>query len=310
MSGITVKTFFSEKKEELKLELLSGENGLSNKIAISDINRPGVTFAGYLEHFSNERVQIIGLGEYSYLKSLSEKKQTEVLEKIYAFRNIPCFILARGLKPLPVMLKMHKKYKIPLFSTPLKTSFLMAELIYYLEKKMAETTTVHGVLVSVYGLGVLIVGDAGIGKSECALELVKRNHMFVADDVVEISKHSGGNLIGKREKLIQHHMEIRGMGIIDVSKLFGIGFILDESKIELIIRLEEWKNNRNYERAGLEEHYTMILGVKVPEIVFPVRTGRNLAILVEIASLNQRLKKKGYYSAKELNKQLIKLMSK
>ncbi len=168
----------------------------------------------------------------------------------------------------------------------------------------------HGVLVSVYGLGVLIIGNAGIGKSECALELVKRNHMLVADDVVEIYQRSGGILVGRGEEIIRHHMEVRGLGIIDVRSLFGIGFILDESRIELVIRLEGWDTTREYERVGLEEYYTTILDVKVPEIILPVGPGRNLAVLVEIASLNQRLKNKGHYTAQELNQRLIQFMAK
>jgi HPr kinase/phosphorylase len=310
MSEINVGTFLKEKSEDLKLELLSGHEGLSRPINISEINRPGLTFTGYLEHFSSERIQIIGLGEYSYLKSLTDERQREVLEKIFAFNNIPCFILARGLDPLPEMLAIHQKYKVPLLRTDLTTSEIMAELIYYLQEQLSESTSLHAVLVNVYGLGVLLLGDAGIGKSECALELVKRNHMLVADDIVRIRHYSGGILIGEREEIIQHHMELRGLGIIDIYSLFGVGFILDRSRIELVIRLEEWKPEQEYERIGLEERHCTILGVKIPEIVFPVRPGRNIAVLVEIASLNQRLKNRGLHSAKEFNQRLIQIMSK
>jgi len=309
MISITVGTFLQEKNEELKLELLAGVEGLQRPVKVSEVNRPGLALSGYFEHFPSERIQIIGTGEYTYLNSLSQEKQAEVLEKVLSLTDIPCCILARGLDPLPEMLKAHQKFHVPLLRTSLTTSQLMGELIFYLEDKMSPSTNIHGVLVSVYGLGVLIMGDAGIGKSECALELVKRGHMLVADDIVEISQRSGGMLVGKGEEIIRHHIEVRGLGIIDVRSLFGIGFILDESKIELVIQLTAWNPDHEYERVGLEEHFTSILDIRVPEITLPVGPGRNVAVLVEIASLNQRLKNKGHYTAQELNQRLIQMMS-
>ncbi|MBN1823597.1 MAG: HPr(Ser) kinase/phosphatase [Endomicrobiales bacterium] len=309
MSNISVGTFLQEKNEDLKLELIAGVEGLQRPVKVSEVNRPGLVLTGYFEHFPAERIQIIGLGEHTYLSSLSPDKQREILEKIFAYQELPCFIIARGLEPLPELVKIHQKHKVPLLRTALTTTQLMGELIFYLEDKLAPSTSMHAVLVSVYGLGVLIVGDAGMGKSECALELVKRGHMLVADDVVQIIQRSGGILVGRGEEIIRHHMEVRGLGIIDVRSLFGIGFILDESRIEMVIKLEEWSPNLEYERAGLEEHFTSILDVKVPEIVLPVAPGRNIAVLVEIASLNQRLKNKGHYSAQELNQRLIQMMS-
>lgn len=309
MPGITVGTFLQEKNEDLKLELLAGVEGLQRPIKVSEVNRPGLAFTGYYEHFPAERIQIIGMAEYAFLNALTSDKQADVLEKVFSFPDLPCCILSRGLEPLPELIKATQKFKVPLLRTSLRSSQLMGELIFYLEDKMAPSTNMHGVLVSVYGLGVLIIGNAGIGKSECALELVKRNHMLVADDVVEIFQRSGGLLVGRGEEIIRHHMEVRGLGIIDVRSLFGIGFILDEARIELVIRLEDWNTNGEYERVGLEEHCTTILDVKVPEIVLPVGPGRNLAVLVEIASLNQRLKNKGHYTAQELNQRLIQIMS-
>jgi HPr kinase/phosphorylase len=309
MSGITVGTFLHEKNEDLKLELLSGIEGLTRTIKVSEVNRPGLAFTGYVEHFPAERIQIIGTSEHTYLNSLPPDKQIDALEKVFSSPAIPCCIIARGLDPQPELLQITQKHKIPLLRTSLRTSQLMGELIFYLEDKMAPSTTVHGVLVNVYGLGVLIMGNAGIGKSECALELVKRDHMLVADDVVEIFARSGGFLVGRGEEIIRHHMEVRGLGIIDVRSLFGIGYTLDESHIELVIKLEDWDSNQEYERVGLEEHYATILDVKVPEITLPVGPGRNLAVLVEIASLNQRLKNKGHHTAQELNQRLIQMMS-
>jgi HPr kinase/phosphorylase len=309
MSEITVGTFLQEKNEDLQLELVAGVEGLARPIKVSEVNRPGLTLTGYFEHFPAERIQIIGLGEHAYLNSLSAQRQTEILEKIYAYPDIPCCIVARGLEPPQELIQISQKFKVPLFRSNLKTSQLMGEVIFYLEDKLAPFTNVHGVLASVYGLGVLIIGEAGIGKSECALELLKRNHLLVADDVVQIYQRSGGILVGRGEEIVRHHMEVRGLGIIDVRSLFGIGFILDEARIELVVRLEEWDNNREYERVGLEERYTAILDVKIPEIVVPVGPGRNLAVLVEIASLNQRLKDKGHYTAQELNQRLIQIMT-
>ncbi|OGS24020.1 MAG: HPr(Ser) kinase/phosphatase [Elusimicrobia bacterium RIFOXYB2_FULL_50_12] len=309
MPEITVGTFLQEKSEDLKLELITGVEGLPRLIKVSEINRPGLAFTGYMEHFPAERIQIIGLSEYSYLSSLAPEILTETLERILSYPSLPCVILAREFDPLPEMLRLHQKFKIPLLRTGMKPSPLAGELIFYLEDKMAASTSLHGVLVSVYGLGVLLIGNAGIGKSECAMELVKRGHMLVADDVVEVRQRSGGILIGQGEEIVRHHMEVRGLGIIDVRSLFGIGFILDQSKIELVIRLEDWDANREYERVGLEEHYTNILDVKVPEVILPVRPGRNLAVLVEIASLNQRLKNRGHYTAQQLNQRLIQIMS-
>ena len=310
MAGVTVGKLLQEKSEDLRLELAAGVEGLQRPIIVSEVNRPGLAFTGFFEHFPAERIQIIGLGEHTFLQTLSPEKREETFRRMFSYATLPCCILARGLEPFPEMLRVNEEFKIPILRTSLMTSQLMGELIFYLEDKMAPSTKVHGVLVRVYGLGVLLMGDAGIGKSECALELVKRDHMLVADDVVEIYQRSGGILVGKGEEIIRHHMEVRGLGIIDVRSLFGIGYILDETKIELVIRLEVWDPGREYDRIGLEEHYTTILDVRIPEVILPIGPGRNLAVLVEIASLNQRLKNKGHYSAQELNQRLIQMMSK
>jgi HPr kinase/phosphorylase len=192
----------------------------------------------------------------------------------------------------------------------LTTAHLIGELTVYMEEKLAPTTTIHGVLMNVYGLGVLLVGDSGIGKSECALELIKRGHMLVADDVVEVRQRLGGILFGTGAELIRHHMELRGLGIIDVQKIFGVSTVLDRTRIELVIRLEEWRQTVEYDRLGLTDRTTNILGVRVPEIVMPVRPGRNLAVLVEVGTLNQRLKYRGQFTAKDFSKKLIAMMAK
>ncbi len=310
MPGITIGNILQEKSEDLKLTVLSGAEGLGRYVKVSEINRLGLAFTGYMECFPQERVQIVGLAENSYLESLSSNPQQTILEKIFSYPEIPCVIIARDLEPLPAMIAASEKFNIPLIRTSLMTSQIVGEMIFYLEDKLAPVTNIHGVLVRVYGLGVLILGEAGIGKSECALELVKRGHMLVADDAVKIYQRSGGIIVGRGEEIIRHHMEVRGLGIIDVSSLFGVGYTLEESRVELVIRLEHWSMNQEYERVGIDESYATILKIRVPEITLPVGPGRNLAALVEIASLNQRLKNKGHHSAQELNEKLIKMMEK
>lgn len=310
MPGITIGNLLQEKSEHLKLVLASGIEGLGRHVKVSEVNRLGLALSGYLDYFPQERVQLVGLAEHAYCSSLSPEQQQQIFEKIFSYPELPCVIIARDLEPLPAMVAMSEKYKVPLLRTPLMTTQISGDMIYYLEEKLSPSTNVHGVLVSVYGLGVLILGEAGIGKSECALELVKRGHMLVADDAVKICQRSGGVLIGRGEEIIRHHMEVRGLGIIDVSSMFGIGYTLDESRIEMVVRLEPWNMGQEYERIGIDEEFATILKIRVPEITLPVGPGRNLAVLIEIASLNQRLKNKGHHSARELNQKLIQMMAK
>jgi HPr kinase/phosphorylase len=310
MATIPVADLVNEKQGDLELALLAGVKGLRREITVSEINRPGLALSGYTDYFPSERVQIIGLGENTYMSTMTPAQRSEALGKIFSHRNLPCVVVTRGLKPPREMLRTADRFKIPVIRSSLTTALLIGELTVYLEEKLAPTTTIHGVLMNVYGLGILLVGDSGIGKSECALELIKRGHMLVADDVVEIKQRLGGYLYGTGAELIRHHMELRGVGIIDVQKIFGISSILDRTRIELIIKLEDWKQTVEYDRVGLSERATSILGVRVPEIVMPVRPGRNLAVLVEVATLNQRLKYRGMFTAKEFNKKLIAMMAK
>ena len=310
-ASIAIADILREKEGDLELTLLAGQKGLARQVTVSEINRPGLALSGYLDYFPSERIQILGLGEHSYLSTVPSARRLEILEKVFSYnKNLPCIIMTRRLNPHPEVLKVADKLKLPLLRSGLLTAHLIGELTVYLEEKLAPTTTVHGVLMDVYGLGVLLVGDSGIGKSECALELIKRGHMLVADDVVEIKSRLGGLLFGTGAELIRHHMELRGVGIIDVQKIFGVSTILDRTRIELVIRLEEWQQTVEYDRVGLSEQTTSILGVRVPEIVMPVRPGRNLAVLVEVATLNQRLKYRGQFTAQEFNKKLIALMTK
>lgn len=303
---LNVGILLKDKSEDLKLELIAGAEGLERKITVPDINRPGLAFAGYFEHFPYERTQVIGISEHTYLNSLTLEKQNELLRKLFSHENATCCILTRDLKPSESMLEIFNELKVPLIKTSLNSSSFIGDLIYYLDGKLAPSIKIHGVLTNVYGLGVLIMGKAGIGKSECALELIKRGHMLIADDIVNVRKRSGRTLVGSGLEITKHLIEVRGVGIIDIKNLFGIGNILDESQIELVIRLEEWESVKTYERVGIEEYFTEFLGVKVPEITIPVGPGRNLAILVETASLNQRLKNKGHFTALDLNKRIKK----
>jgi len=296
-----VNTLVKEKSEDFKLELLAGYAGLGRKITVPDVNRPGLAFTGFFEHFPYERVQVVGIGEYVYLKHMSYSSQIKVLNKIFSHKNAVCCILTRSFEPTEALIKVLSDLNIPLLRTELRSSSLMGDLFYYLDGKLAPSIKIHGVMTSVYGLGVLIVGNSAIGKSECALELVKRGHKLVADDVVVIKKRSGCVLVGSSPEIVKHLIEVRGIGIINIKDLFGIGNILDESRIELVVKLETWKSEKEYERIGIDEYCTEFLNVKVPELTIPVGIGRNLAVLVETASLNQRLKNRGCFTAKELN---------
>src|SRR5271169_3015674 len=236
MATLLVADLLKEKEGDLQLTLLAGAKGLSRQVTVSEINRPGLALSGYLDYFPSERVQIMGLGEHTYMANMTPAKRLEVLKKIFSYKNLPCVVITRGIKPHSEVMKAADLVQLPVLRSGLTTAHLIGELTVYLEEKLAPTTTIHGVLMNVYGLGVLLVGDSGIGKSECALELIKRGHMLVADDVVEVKQRLGGMLHGTGAELIRHHMELRGLGIIDVQKVFGVSSILDRTRIELVIR--------------------------------------------------------------------------
>lgn len=278
-------------------------------IRVTDINRPGLTLAGFFEYYRGERIQVFGMGESAFLSTLPNAQRMEIFERILSVPELPCLILTHGREPVPEMYEQCDRSKVPLFQSEWETARLIGEMTAYLEERLAPLTSVHGTLINVYGMGVLILGSSGIGKSECALELLKRGHMLVADDRVEIRHKPGGILVGTGNNLVQHHMEVRGLGIIDVWKIFGVGAVLKRSLIELVVYLEMWDEKKEYDRMGLEEKNTSILGVAVPEIRVPVHPGRNLAALIEVAALNQRLKQQGIFSARELNERLIQKMS-
>ncbi len=302
--ALTVEEFYREKAQSLDLKILAGSAGLNREITVIDLNRPGLALGSFLENFRWERIQVIGRGEHAYINQVA-LKQPQALKDFLKFK-MPCIILTYQMTPRPELLELSDQFQLPLFVTSLETANLIAELTNYLEERLSPTITIHGVLTEVYGLGVLISGNSGIGKSECALELIKRGHMLVSDDVVRVQHRTGAILIGKpANEVIKHHMEVRGIGIIDVKQLFGVSAILDFSRIELAIHLEMWDETKEYDRVGLEEHSLEVLGVRIPRITMPVRPGRNLAVLIEVAALHQRLKARGINSAQEMEKNLL-----
>ena len=273
--------------------------GTSKKIKINtaNVNRPGIHLIGFFEKFDTKRVQIFGEGEMAFLSTLKKSDRANVLEKFFSFK-IPCVIIARDMEVFPEMMVASKKYNIPILKTQENTSIFMGALISYLNIKLAQRTSVHGVLVEVYGQGVLITGESGIGKSETALELIKRGHGFIADDVVEISKISYNNLIGAAPKLLESFIEIRGLGFIDIKHIFGIGAVKESYAVDMVINLEMWDSNKLYDRLGLDENQIDIMGIKLPSITIPVKPGRNLAVIIEVAAMNFRQKTLGYNAAK------------
>ena len=270
-----------------------------HRIMIRDVNRPALQLSGYFEHFEQSRVQIIGTVEYTYLQQLDEKKKEAIYREFMAY-DIPCVIFCRDLKPDEMFLKIAEESNLPVFGTKRSTSEFMAELIYCLSEQLAPCITIHGVLVDVYGEGLLIMGESGIGKSEAALELVRRGHRLVTDDVVEIRKINEHTLIGTSPDITRYFIELRGIGIIDVKTLFGVESVKNTQSIDLVIKLEEWSRDKEYDRLGLKEEYTEILGNKVVCHSLPIRPGRNLAVIVESAAVNHRQKQMGYNAAQEL----------
>lgn len=296
MAKVSLKTII----ENFKLENLTPEIDIKKvKITQPDINRPALQLAGYFEHYEATRLQIIGFVEYTYMACLEEERKKEIYEKLLSC-PIPVIVFCRELKPDPLFLEIAIEKQVPLLMTKKSTSAFTAEIIRWLNVKLAPCISVHGVLVDVYGEGLLITGESGIGKSEAALELIKRGHRLVTDDVVEIRKVSDETLIGSAPDITKHFIEIRGIGIVDVKTLYGVSSVKDTQSIDLVIRLEDWSKDKEYDRLGLEEEYTEYLGNKIACHSIPIRPGRNLAVICESAAVNHRQKKMGYNAAQEL----------
>ena len=286
--------------DKFKLENLTPDIDIKGiRITQTDVNRPALQVAGFFEHFDSLRLQVIGFVEYTYMERLSEEQKRDVYDKLMSY-DIPCFVFSRELQPDPIFMEIAHKYKRPIFSTKQNTSAFMAEAIRWLNVQLAPCISVHGVLVDVYGEGVLITGESGIGKSEAALELIKRGHRLVTDDVVELRKVSDETLVGSAPDITKHFIELRGIGIIDVKALFGASSVKDTQSVDLVIKLEDWDKDKEYDRLGLEEEYTEYLGNKLVCHTLPIRPGRNLAVICETAAVNHRQKKMGYNAAQEL----------
>lgn len=286
--------------EKMELQNLTPDIDVGDiQVTQTDINRPALQLTGFFEHFPTDRVQVIGFVEYTYLERLDIERKKDIYEQIMSSK-IPCMIFCRDLRPDEYLLEIANRHGVPVLVTAKTTSAFMAEIIRWLNVELAPCISIHGVLVDVYGEGVLIMGESGIGKSEAALELIKRGHRLVSDDVVEIHKVSDVSLVGSAPDITRHFIELRGIGIVDVKTLFGVQSVKETSNIDMVIKLEDWSREKEYDRLGLEEQYTEFLGNKVVCHSIPIRPGRNLAVIVESAAVNHRQKKMGYNAAQEL----------
>jgi HPr kinase/phosphorylase len=296
MASVSLKTII----DKMKLTNLTPELDIKKiRIIQPDINRPALQLAGYYEHFEATRLQVIGFVEYTYMESFSDKEKEKMYRELLSF-DIPGVVFCRDLAPDPIFLKIAVEEKVPVLMTKKSTSAFMAEIIRWLNVKLAPCISIHGVLVDVYGVGVLITGESGIGKSETAIELIKRGHRLVSDDAVELRRVSEETLIGTSPDITRHFIEMRGVGIIDVKTLYGVSSVRETQTIDLVIKLEEWDKDREYDRFGLEEEYTEYLGNKIVCHRIPIRPGRNLAVICESAAVNHRQKQMGYNAAQEL----------
>ncbi len=290
------------------LRVIAGFQGLGRSVYISDINRPGLALAGYLDYFASDRVQILGNTEIHYMEKLATSELEYRLENMFSF-EIPAFIISRELRPVPLFLDMCNRRGIPVLASSLPTDELISRIIIYLAEEFAPNTEAHATAVECYGVGVLIQGAPGVGKSEVALELIERGHLLVADDLVALKKMGEDTLVATSNARIEHCMEIRGVGIVDVKRVFGVSRVAHSKGISLVIELQEWQEGYDYDRTGLIEEHVEILGIPIPFIVIPVRPGRNIAVIVEVAALNHRLKELGIHPAEILNQRILEMMN-
>ncbi|MEH7075773.1 HPr(Ser) kinase/phosphatase [Neobacillus drentensis] len=289
--------------EKFKLELISGEEGINRPITMSDISRPGIEMAGYFEFYPAERIQLLGKTELSFFEMLSESERASRMDRLCTDIT-PAIIVTRDIEVPIELIEASERESVPVLRVGMKTTRFSSRLTNYLESKLAPTTAVHGVLVDVYGIGVLITGKSGVGKSETALELVKRGHRLVADDCVEIRQEDQDTLVGTSPDLIEHLLEIRGLGIINVMTLFGAGAVRSNKRITLVMNLEIWDAKKQYDRLGLDEEKMKIIDTDVPKMTIPVRPGRNLAVIIEVAAMNFRLKRMGVNAAQQFTERL------
>jgi len=306
MLTIDVQEFYQAMKERLKLSLLNPAVPLSRRIRSSEIHRPGLAFSGFYDYFAFDRIQVLGKTEIRFLAKLKGNRRNQNLNRFFSYR-IPCIILAKNQSLPKDFLEKATKSGVPVFRALYRTSICASQITVFIENALAPSVDLHGTLLDIYGVGVLLLGESGVGKSECALELVERGHRLVADDVVKV-RREGQILMGSVNDVVRHHMEIRGLGIIDVNSIFGVGAVLNRKRVVLTVTLEKWSAKREYDRLGLEDRLQDILGIRLPHFIIPVKPGRNIPILVEVAALTQRAKLMGYHAASEFNQKLIHRM--
>ncbi|NCG09420.1 MAG: HPr(Ser) kinase/phosphatase [Verrucomicrobia bacterium] len=308
VEAIPVRDFYESFREPLELDCIAGEAGLDGMIRERSLNRPALAVTGYYKYFASKRIQLFGAGEMGYLRDLKRDEEAKVLREMFE-KKVPCILVSRNLSPSKVMQELAKTYKTPLIRSPLKSKTITTEATLLLEEKFAPRTHIHGTLMDIKGIGTLICGESGVGKSECALALIERGHSLVADDLTHIRRLSDRELIGTSAELSRGYMECRGLGIINIAELFGVRSVRLRKGIDLVINFVAWTPGMHEERTGLEENTVEILGLKVPTMEIPVRPGRDMARLVEVASMSQALKLMGHDSAKEFNERLIANMT-
>ncbi len=298
MTSIRVARLLEDTEYDLQLSLVAGKEGLDRRIASSRIQKPGLALTGFTEHLHPDRVQVFGNTEISYLKTLSAKSQRDVLRKMFT-QQIACIVVTKALDPPQTLIDACEEQNVALMKTPLMSHQFIQQVQAFLEEALTATASLHGVLMDVFGVGILLLGKSGIGKSEIALDLVMRGHRLVADDIVEVARRKPGAVYGGGNPIIKHHMEIRGLGIINIKDLFGIAAVRERKKIELVIELVEWDPTHEYDRLGVEEQKFNIVGVDIPLSVVPVRPGRNMTTIIEVAARNHLLKLQGHHSARD-----------
>ena len=305
---ITVEQFFKEHADELKLKLLAGEKGLNRAIIEPTVNRPGLVLSGFTRYFAYKRVQALGNADAHFLESLPPLERAKRYKKLLSYR-IPCLVFSRNLQPDDLLLKEARKANVPVFQTPLLTMKFINLATIALEMMFAPRATEMGSMVDILGVGVIIKGESGIGKSECVLALIERGYSLVADDVTKVTLVDGRDVIGTSVELTRNHMEVRGIGIINVAAMFGVKSIRSDKEVDLVVSLKSWHEVDDVDRVGMEQEFVKILGVSIPHITIPVRPGRDLARLIEVAAFQTKLKMSGYNAAKELNDRLIAKMA-
>ncbi len=311
-TGVTVKELleYSQQHEtSLDLKLVTKNHTLDRALKSNDINRPGMNLFGYFEFFAHERVQIFGRGESTYLEKLSREKRLEEIKRLFEY-PIPCIIFSHSIRPPEVFIQMAESIRIPVMVSSLATSMLINGLHEFFSNALAPREVIHGVMLEIFGLGVLLEGKSGVGKSECALELIERGHRFIADDVVDLRAVHNRALVASSSRVIAHHMEIRGIGIINIAHLFGVGAILSEKDVNFVVHLDHYEKKKTYDRLGMDTIHREILGIRVPMVEIPVQPGSNIPILVETATMNQRLKMTGYNPAREFTKKVNSMIEK